>query len=159
MAIEIEHKFLAELPPGWETLPCKRLRQAYLVSEEHLTVRIRLEASQAWLTIKSATEGLSRYEYEYPVPLADAEEMLTTVCRGAVIEKTRYYLKQGHLTWEIDVFEGENAGLVVAEMEVPTPDEVFDRPAWVGEDVTDDPRYSNAWLSRHPFTTWGHKSL
>lgn len=151
MAIEIERKFLVETPPDFSGLRSATFRQGYMVSSEALAVRVRLDRDQAWLTIKSGSGDISRHEYEYPVPYADAEEMLSTVCVGSIIEKTRYYLPQGKLTWEIDVFHGDNEGLVVAEIELEDPCQTFEIPHWIGREVSDDPRYSNSSLSQCPF--------
>lgn len=155
MATEIERKFLVrddswrEQADGGEDY-----RQGYLHSDASLAVRVRLGGEEAWLTIKSSGEGLVRREYEYAIPSADAREMLDQLCHKPLIEKRRYLLTHAGHTWEIDVFAGDNQGLVVAEIELGDPGEVFERPAWLGKEVTQDPRYLNSSLSRHPYRLW-----
>lgn len=153
MAKEIERKFLVR-NEGWRTggagYAC---RQGYLHSGERGTVRVRVMEERAYLTVKGRAIGITRDEFEYEIPRGDAETMLT-LCEGLIIEKTRYLVPyQGH-TWEVDVFDGANAGLIIAELELSDAGETFELPAWVGEDVSHDRRYTNAYLSRHPFTTW-----
>lgn len=155
MATEIERKFLV-VNDDWnkEVFKSVYFRQGYLSSDPSSSVRVRITDAKAWLNIKSATVGLSRLEFEYAIPLDDGVEMLDTLCTGPIVEKTRHYARcHGHL-WEIDVFEGLNAGLIVAEIELSSEDEVFTRPAWVGEDVSEDTRYYNAQLARRPFREW-----
>ena len=155
MAQEIERKFLVT-GEGWRqgVERSVQYRQGYLSSDKTCSIRIRVSEAGAHLNIKSATLGVQRHEYEYAIPLADAHEMLDTLCDGPLIEKTRHYVPHaGHL-WEVDVFEGDNAGLVVAEIELEREDEPFDRPAWVGEEVSHDPRYYNVCLVEHPYTRW-----
>ena len=118
-------------------------------------MRIRTSADNAWLNIKGDAQGIRRREFEYEVPAGDAHEMLESLCVKPVIEKTRYVVRhQGH-DWEIDVFEGENAGLVVAEIELAATDERFARPEWVGDEVSGDARYLNQRLVDHPYSRWG----
>jgi len=151
MATEIERKFLvsADWPrPAQGT----RLLQGYL-SRGAVSVRVRTSAERAWLTVKGPTSGLSRAEFEYEVPLVDAEEMLA-LSPTKPIEKTRYLVPLGRHVVEVDVFAGENAGLVVAEIELATEDESFDKPSWLGEEVTTDPRYRNTALAESPYSTW-----
>lgn len=155
MAAEIERKFLIS-GEQWreEVHDSLVVRQGYLAGAERASVRVRASDEQAWLNIKSATLGIQRQEYEYPIPLDDAREMLDTLCNGPLIEKTRHFVRHaGHL-WEIDEFFGDNAGLVVAEIELGHEDESFERPAWLGEEVSDDPRYYNVSLVRHPYREW-----
>lgn len=155
MSLEIEKKFLV-LDDAWRAGagPGIRYRQGYMTETGPGSVRVRVGGEQAYLNIKSATLAQTRLEYEYPIPLADAEEMLDRICIQPLIEKTRYEVPyQGH-TWEVDVFEGDNAGLVVAEVELEHVDQPFARPAWVGEEVSDDPRYYNVCLVKHPFKSW-----
>jgi len=154
MGKEIERKFLVTSDSWRQHATGKTYRQGYLSRRPGCTVRIRLAGDEGFLTIKGKLKGLVRDEFEYPVPAADAEEMLT-LCEGSLIEKTRYRLPQDDLVWEIDEFHGDNDGLVVAEMELPTPDHPFHRPEWIGEEVTDDRRYYNAELSVRPFREWG----
>lgn len=155
MAAEIERKFLIN-GEQWRAEVHESLvvRQGYLAGTERASVRVRASAEQAWLNIKSATLGIQRQEYEYPIPLDDAREMLDTMCNGPLIEKTRHFVRHaGHL-WEIDEFFGDNAGLIVAEIELGHEEETFERPAWLGEEVSDDPRYYNVSLVRHPYREW-----
>ena len=147
MAVEIERKFLVT-GSGWrdQAAEGRLIRQGYLATGG-VQVRIRRVADEAFLTIKGLRKGISRAEYEYPIPVADAESMLSTLCPHAPIEKTRFEVRhQGHL-WEVDVYTGRHTGLVVAEVELTAIDEIFVTPPWVGDDVTGDQRYSNAALA------------
>jgi adenylate cyclase len=149
MAQEIERKFLVTTM-GWKPLATssKLLRQGYLSSNAKATVRVRTrDDDEAVMTIKGATKGISRAEYEYDVPVADAREMLA-MAAPHVVEKRRYLVPFGGLTWEVDVFEGRHAGLVIAEVELETEDQAVALPDWVGAEVTHDDRYYNASLSR-----------
>lgn len=155
MATEIERKFLVT-GEAWRAAADSgtRFRQGYLIGAERASVRVRIEGGRANINIKSATLGVRRQEYEYPIPLSDAEEMLDTLCEQPQIEKTRYLVShQGH-RWEIDVFEGANAGLVVAEIELQAEEEAFALPDWAGQEVSDDPRYYNVCLVNHPYSEW-----
>ncbi|BCX89392.1 adenylate cyclase [Methylomarinovum tepidoasis] len=155
MALEIERKFLVR-DDRWRALASRRsrIRQGYLNRAEDCSVRVRSADGRGWLNIKSVTIGARRHEYEYEIPWQDAEEMLDTLCRRPLIEKTRYFVEhQGHL-WEIDVFEGDNAGLVVAEIELNDPHESFVKPPWIGREVTEDPRYYNTCLAQNPYRNW-----
>lgn len=160
MAIEIERKFLV-INDAWRTAADAgiRLRQGYLsrvtgADAVRSSVRVRTDGARAFLNIKSATLGIRRQEYEYPIPLADAEALLADLCVGAVVEKTRYHVAMGAHVWEIDVFAGDNAGLVVAEIELGDEAEPFQRPDWLGEEVSDDPRYYNVCLADRPYSRW-----
>jgi adenylate cyclase len=155
MATEIERKFLI-CDDSWraQASPGVRLMQGYLASTPTVTVRARLEGEQGVLTLKGATHGIRRSEYEYPIPAEDAKAMLRELAQTGIIEKTRYRVPCGPQTWELDVFAGDNAGLVVAELELSHEDEPFERPSWLGAEVSDDPRYYNANLARHPFKHW-----
>jgi CYTH domain-containing protein len=151
MSREIERKFLVR-GDGWRPgPPGVRQRQGYL-SVEDPTVRVRIEEGRATLAVKGAQEGLTRAEFEYEIPLADAEEMLS-LCAFAV-EKTRYVREFGGRRWEVDVFHGANEGLVTAEIELSDEGESFALPLWVGAEVSHDPRYRVAQLSRRPFREW-----
>lgn len=152
---EIERKFLV-LNEDWRALATSAIpmRQGYLNQEKGCSVRVRISGEEAHLNIKGATIGAKRLEFEYSIPLEEAVVLLDNLSAGPLIEKVRYLVPQGHLTWEIDVFSGDNQGLVVAEIELSDPDEPFDRPAWIGAEVTQDIRYYNTCLSREPFTTW-----
>ncbi len=156
MGIEIERKFLLR-NDDWRVLADEGViyRQGYLVGGRRASVRVRLEGEQAFLNIKSVTLDVTRLEFEYPVPREDAETMLTQLCEKPLIEKRRYRVPYAGRQWEIDVFEGENAGLVVAEIELSTADEEFPRPPWLGEEVSHDPRYYNVNLVHHPYRAWG----
>ncbi len=155
MAIEIEHKFLLT-GDQWRNSIRKStpLRQGYLSNEVKCSVRVRSSADKAWLNIKSVTIGNQRQEFEYEIPLSDAAMMLDTLARKPLIEKTRHLVDYANHTWEIDEFGGDNAGLIVAEVELRSPEEVFERPEWVGKDVTSDLRYYNTRLSKQPYNTW-----
>jgi len=152
--LEIERKFLL-VSDDWraEVRESRDMRQGYL-GGDGVSVRIRIAGEEAWLNIKEMRLGASRREYEYPVPLDDAMELMS-LTRAGRIEKTRHYVPQGGLTWEIDVFRGANAGLVVAEIELEHEGQEFTHPSWLGPEVTDDERYYNVALARHPFTAWG----
>jgi adenylate cyclase len=156
MATEIERKFLV-VNDGWRGAVQRRARyrQGYLASGPASSVRIRTSEDGAWLNIKGATLGVRRSEYEYPIPLTDADEMLDELCDGALIEKTRYFVEHQGKIWEIDVFDGANDGLVVAEIELDSEDEAFARPDWLGEEVSHDRRYYNVSLVNHPYSSWG----
>ncbi|MDN3518625.1 CYTH domain-containing protein [Aquisalimonas lutea] len=155
MAAEIERKFLVN-GDAWRADVDRSMvvRQGYFGGTERASIRVRVSDDRAWLNIKSATLGISRQEYEYEIPLDDAEEMLAGLCQGPLIEKTRHYVRYaGHL-WEIDEFFGDNAGLVVAELELSDADEPFQSPGWLGAEVSDDPRYYNVRLAQHPYREW-----
>ena len=153
MAKEIERKYLV-LNDGWRTgHPGYVCRQGYLHAGDRGTVRVRVMDDHAYLTVKGKAVGITRDEFEYEIPRVDAETMLT-LCEGIIIEKTRYLVPHAGRTWEVDVFDGANAGLVIAELELSDAEEAFNLPAWVGDEVSHDRRYTNAYLSKHPFTTW-----
>jgi adenylate cyclase len=154
MGSEIERKFLVtndRWGPGGDG---KLQRQGYLAITDRGTVRVRIEAGRAVLNIKSRQQGLTRDEFEYEVPLADGEAILATLC-GFVVEKTRYLREHAGRTWEVDVFHGENDGLVTAEVELDREDEPVALPDWIGAEVSHDVRYRVAYLSEHPWRTWG----
>lgn len=159
MAREIERKFLLK-DSAWEALATRReiMRQGYLAEDSRCSVRIRIAAEAAYLNIKSATLGVSRHEFEYAVPVADAEEMLGLFCAGRCVEKVRHYVPYGAHLWEIDVFEGRNSGLVVAEIELQSADERFAVPDWLGAEVSADPRYYNSCLIDLPYADWPEAS-
>lgn len=155
MALEIERKFLVRDTGIIDTLPGERLTQGYLSHDKNATVRVRIAGDNAWLTIKGKTEGATRSEFEYAIPVEEAATMLNELCGKGVIDKTRYRLPQGKLCWEIDVFHGDNDGLTVAEIELPSEDTDFDKPAWLGDEVTGEVRYYNSALSTLPYKDWG----
>ena len=159
MAIEIERKFLLR-DERWraQVQRSEVMRQGYLAGSEQCSIRIRLTDQEAHLNIKSATLGITRSEFEYVVPSADAEFMLGALCGTRTLEKTRHYVRHEGHQWEVDEFHGANAGLVVAEIELISTDEVFARPAWLGEEVSDDPRYYNSRLVEHPYNRWREAS-
>jgi len=155
MATEIERKFLV-LNQDWQEHTRSELHivQAYLATNEYSSTRIRIQDDQANINIKSATLGVSRTEFEYAIPVDDAQLMIDDLCIKPVIEKTRYIVKHMQHTWEIDVFSGDNEGLIVAEIELLSPDEAFEKPSWLGEEVSHDKRYYNVCLIENPYKTW-----
>lgn len=154
MGIEIERKFLVT-SDGWKGQGHGEfMRQGYICSDPARIVRVRIEGQCAMLTIKAKTVGISRGEWEYPIPLADAQQLLDGLCEKPLIEKTRYRIPIDGFTWEVDEFRGENAGLVVAEIELASEAETFVKPAWIGLEVSHDHRYANANLFKHPFQSW-----
>ena len=159
MAIEIERKFLLK-NENWKSLVAETLviKQAYLQNgldkSQKSSVRIRISNKRANINIKSVDLAMVRQEYEYDIPLDDAEQMMATLCGDVVIEKTRYNVPFSSHLWEIDVFEGQNAGLQVAEIELGSVDESFEIPDWIGEEVTDDKRYYNIHLLKKPYQQW-----
>jgi adenylate cyclase len=155
MAKEIERKFLIKSDVWKPVTPGVTYRQRYLSSVNERVVRIRMTGDKAFLTIKGITKSLSRLEFEYLIPMADAVVMLDQLCERPLIEKTRYRQTVGGHVWEIDVFHGDNDGLIVAEIELSSETETFDRPHWVAEEVSDDPHYFNNNLAMNPFKVWG----
>lgn len=155
MAMEIERKFLPS-SEAWrdEVSASHRLVQGYISRGERSAVRIRIKGDRAELNVKHSIDGVHRLEYEYPVPLADAQEMLDKVALRPLIDKTRHLVRRGEHLWEIDEFHGDNDGLVVAEIELADADETFERPDWLGDEVSADARYYNSNLSRHPYSKW-----
>lgn len=154
MGKEIERKFLVKNDSWKANAKGKRYRQGYLSTVKERTVRVRTAGDEGYITIKGITQGSSRAEYEYEVPLADANQMIDTLCLRPIIEKTRYRLPQDDIVWEIDEFEGDNRGLIVAEVELKDEHQSVRMPDWIGQEVTDDPRYFNANLVTKPFSTW-----
>jgi len=154
MPQEIERKFLVR-NDSWRGQDAgKHYRQGYLSTVKERTVRVRTAADKGFLTIKGITVGASRSEYEYEIPAADANEMLDRLCERPLIEKTRYRIPHAGLVWEVDEFEGENRGLITAEVELKDEHQSVTPPDWIGKEVTGDPRYFNANLVARPFTTW-----
>jgi adenylate cyclase len=131
-----------------------RIVQGYLTDSKDATVRVRIKGDRAFLTIKGATRGVTRSEFEYPIPVEDAEEMLGGLSVSPPIDKVRYRVRSGGHVWDLDAFAGENEGLVMAEIELSAENESFEMPSWAGEEVSGDPRYYNASLARHPFKRW-----
>lgn len=159
MAKEIERKFLVR-DGGWRAGaegPGVAYRQGYLSAgaDAGCTVRVRVGGERAFLTIKGPAKGPVRDEYEYPIPLNDAAEILDGLCAGGTVEKVRHRVPFGGRIWEVDVFAGENAPLVAAEVELESVDARVELPPWAGAEVTDDRRYTNAALAREPYSRWG----
>ena len=152
MAIEIERKFLV-VGDAWRDAPGVAYAQGYLNRDKARTVRVRLAGGRAWLTVKGASTGATRAEFEYEIPPADAEQLLA-LCDGPLVRKLRRVVVHAGSTWEVDEFLGENAGLVVAEIELPSEDAPFEPPPWLGAEVTHDPRYFNSNLAAQPFSGW-----
>ena len=154
MPVEIERKFLVDTIPSHQISRSKIVKQGYMVNDEHQVVRVRSMDNDHFLTIKSNSKGLSRLEFEYQIPKEDAMDMFEHLCGSGIIEKTRHYIETPNHTWEIDEFHGRNQGLVVAEIELESEDEQFDIPEWIGEEVSDDPRYYNMNLMANPYEVW-----
>lgn len=154
MGIEIERKFLVT-DDGWkEQGQGVQMRQGYICSDPSRIVRVRIEGERAMLTLKGKTIGISRGEWEYPIPVEEARELLDGLCEKPLIDKIRYRIPFGGFIWEVDEFFGENAGLVVAEIELESETQAFVKPDWIGAEVSEDRRYANANLFKHPFQTW-----
>ena len=154
MAQEIERKYLVA-DGAWKDGATGTLyRQGYLSSVKERTVRVRIAGGGAFLTIKGVNRGVTRTEFEYPIPLDDAAAMLDSLCEHPLIEKTRWVVPFAGFAWEVDEFHGENAGLVVAEVELPTAETKPELPPWVREEVSSDPRYFNSNLAKKPFKAW-----
>ena len=152
MAEEIERKFMVD--GSWRPQTAgTHIAQGYLCREPERTVRVRIRGNKGYLTIKGRNKGISRSEYEYEIPLKDAEELMQ-LCERPLVEKTRYLEECDGFCWEIDVFAGANDGLVVAEIELPTATTVFSRPAWLSVEVSDDARYYNSNLIKNPYSQW-----
>jgi adenylate cyclase len=154
MAYEIERKFLVEGRNWGQGSGSRRIRQGYLSADPERSVRVRLVGDDACLTVKGATTGWTRVEFEYPIPTQDALHLLDELCIRPVIDKTRHEIRYGAHRWEIDEFHGANEGLVIAEIELAAEGEHFERPPWLGAEVSDDPRYYNVNLARQPFNRW-----
>ncbi|MBM4206553.1 MAG: CYTH domain-containing protein [Gammaproteobacteria bacterium] len=158
MAKEIEHKFLLA-NEDWRTAVERTVqyKQGYLSSQPTSSIRVRITDQQAWLNIKSATVGTQRLEFEYDIPLQDAEDIISALCSKPLIEKTRYFITFDGKIWEIDEFAGENSGLIVAEIELAEEGETFSKPPWLGAEVTHDLRYYNNNLAISPYKNWPNK--
>ena len=155
MGTEIERKFRVTNDSWREAVvSTASMRQGYLAFGPPAAVRIRVADDSATVNIKGATLDIVRSEYEYPISTEEARAMLDELCQGQVICKTRHLVPwEGH-TWEVDVFEGANEGLIIAELELDRPDEPYARPPWIGEEVSGDPRFLNVWLAQHPYSSW-----
>ena len=158
MSAEIERKYtVKDQSYRQESIECKYYKQGYISIDKERTVRIRISGNNAFITLKGVTTGCTRKEFEYPIPVADAAEMLGSLCLPSIIEKKRYiYPYAGH-KWEIDEFMGNNDGLVIAEIELKSESEQFDLPPFIETEVTGDPRYYNSNLAKHPYKTWKDK--
>lgn len=158
MATEIERKFIVKGDFSKDVCNSQRIVQGYICSQPGRTVRIRIRGEKGFLTIKGPSDdkGLSRYEFEQEIPLPDAEQLLT-LCEPGVIDKVRHLVRAGKHTWEVDVFHGANEGLVMAEIELASEDEPFEKPDWIGEEVSGDRRYYNSMLTKEPYSQWTKK--
>ena len=154
MAKEIERKFLVDMNQWKPDHSGSMIKQGFIPTSGHSVVRIRISGDKAYLTIKGKNTGSVRSEFEYSIPVFDAEQMLQEICDRPFIEKTRYLANYSSSTWEVDVFHGENGGLTIAEIELDSVDQKIDLPPWVSKEVTDDPRYYNVNLVNHPFILW-----
>ncbi|WP_072622811.1 CYTH domain-containing protein [Spirulina major] len=153
MATEIERKFLVSTDAWREGATGKQYCQGYICRGDR-TVRVRIAGDQAWLTIKGASVGIARLECEYAIPLEDAEDLLAQLCDRPLITKIRYKIPNAGLIWEVDEFLGDNQGLILAEVELDTPEQAIALPPWIGPEVSEDRRYYNAYLVDHPYTQW-----
>ena len=154
MAKEIERKFLVKGDSWRSQGHGRRYRQGYLSTVKERTVRVRTAGDRGFITVKGINVGPTRAEYEYEIPLADANEMLDHLCERPLIEKTRYRILSGDVVWEVDEFDGVNRGLITAEVELKSEDQTVSLPDWIGQEVSDDPRYYNANLVARPFSAW-----
>lgn len=155
MALEIERKYLVK-NDSWRDLVESQahIMQGYLANNDNAVVRVRVKGDAAYITVKGAAEGISRSEYEYRIPVEDGTAMLRDLAVLPVIDKVRHNVRSGGHLWELDIFAGENQGLVMAEVELQADDEVFEMPEWAGEEVSEDPRYYNVNLALHPYKSW-----
>jgi adenylate cyclase len=155
MAIEIERKYLVKNNSWQANVESQaHIMQGYLANNDHSAIRVRVKGDAAYLTVKGATPGISRSEFEYRIPVEDAEAMLRDLAVFPAIDKVRYRVKSGGHVWDLDLFAGENEGLVMAEVELGAEDEAFEMPEWAGEEVSDDSRYYNVNLARNPYKHW-----
>ena len=156
MGIEIERKFLVS-DDGWRQGAGVAYAQGYLNRDPARTVRVRIAGDKAYVTVKGVSKGATRAEFEYGIPVADAAQLLE-LSDGPVVKKVRRVVEHEGSRWEVDEFEGDNAGLVVAEIEFASEDQAFAKPAWLGREVTDDPRYYNSNLAAHPYSQWRNEA-
>ncbi len=154
MGTEIERKYLVDENAAWRTVSGTVYRQGYLSTVKERTVRVRTIGDKGYLTIKGITVGVTRLEYEYEIPVEEAKELLDLLCEKPLIEKKRRVLEFEGLTWEVDEFFGDNAGLILAEVELEEEEQRFTKPPWIIKEVTDDARYFNANLVGHPYSQW-----
>jgi adenylate cyclase len=155
MPLEIERKFLV-IDDSWRdhVHTVKKISQGYLANTDKCSIRVRVSEDNANINIKSMTIDIVRSEYEYPIPVNEAETILNSLCHQPLICKTRHYLSENGAEWEVDVFEGENAGLIIAEIELESRNEVVDKPAWLGHEVSGQMRYFNMSLAVFPYSRW-----
>ena len=153
MALEIERKFLVT-KNNWRNGQGTMYRQGYLNSDENRNVRVRVINDRGYLTVKGISQGATRVEYEYEIPKAEAEAMLDDLCEKPLIIKKRYKTEYKGFVWEVDEFLGENQGLIIAELELESENQVFIKPEWIGKEVTGDPKYFNSNLIHRPFSMW-----
>ncbi|MBT5926910.1 MAG: CYTH domain-containing protein [Verrucomicrobia bacterium] len=155
MGTEIERKFLVDPNGSWRLSEKKRVcQQGYISTKAACSMRVRLMGDRGFLTMKTKREGIQRDEFEYEIPVQDAEYMLSHYCDPSIVQKTRHYLHFEGMLWEIDVFEGNNAGLILAEVELESVDQEISLPDWVTKEVSGDHRYFNAMLAKFPFKDW-----
>ena len=159
MAQEIERKFLIDRTRCPLPAAGVKMVQGYLLRTMELAIRLRLAGERAFLTIKGAQKNFTRSEYEYSIPAEDAEKMLSEFADGKLVSKTRYFIPAGKHTWEVDIFEGANFPLAVAEIELSSEDETFELPDWITTEVTGDKRYNNTYLAEHPYPEWKNQEL
>lgn len=158
MGLEIERKFLVVKELWRPPVAGEKLVQGYIAADGHnLSVRVRIAGTQAWLNLKGRINDISRHEYEYLIPLNDAQELLNTFA-GSIVEKIRYKLDYAGLVWEVDEFLGDNAGLLVAEIELDSEAQQFSKPPWLGKEVSSEPRYLNTSLAKLPFSLWSDRN-
>jgi adenylate cyclase len=155
MPLEIEYKYLVKADEWKNVVPDEsiKIKQAYLLTDPEKTIRVRTKGDKAFVTIKGKATGATRLEFEYEIPVADAEELIEKFSTN-LIDKIRHLVKYDNNTWEVDEFKGANAGLIVAEIELNSEDESYALPEWIDKDVTDDMRYANSSLSVKPYSTW-----
>ena len=154
MAIEIERKFVVKKIPKDEIKDSHYIKQGYIVSDMHKVIRVRQKKDDFFITIKGNKTGISRYEFEYKIPKKDADQLFKNFCKEGIIEKTRHYIEHKGHTWELDVFHGENEGLIVAEIELKSEKETFSIPNWVDKEVTNEKKYLNVNLMSNPYNMW-----
>jgi adenylate cyclase len=154
MSKEIERKFLVKNLDFKKSAERVLIKQGFLSTVKDRVVRVRIKGEKAYITIKGISSGTSRTEFEYKIPLPDAEIMLYELCEKPIIEKYRYLVKSNDFTWEVDEFMGENEGLIIAEIELQSEEQPFEKPDWVGHEVTDDPKYYNSNLIKNPYSLW-----
>ena len=154
MLQEIERKFLVTAKTYRELAKGTHYKQGYLNSQMERVVRVRTIDTTGFMTVKGITKGATRLEYEYEIPVKDADELLEQLCEQPIIDKHRYKVPMGEFIWEIDEFHGENEGLIVAEIELESEYQEFTKPDWIGDEVTSDPRYFNSNLNAHPYKNW-----